>query len=115
MESRYDSTKIEMSWLADAMNNRLAELEALRNRTQYLDPAKSSRVCAGALVVCRRQDKLVRYLIIEGGEGRSVPLEEGAEVLCVSLQAPICRAMLGLRKGSRFRFRQDEMEIVDME
>ncbi len=111
MESRYDTTKVEMSWLADGLNRRLGEMQDMLYAVTALGAGQCQVVCHGALVSCLRGSKKFHYLIVPGGSGRYVRTAEG-EVICVSPVAPICQAIMGLGVGEKAMFGKEQVEIV---
>ena len=111
MESRYDTTKTEMSWLADGLNQRLSEMHDLLQAVRQISAAPRESVGEGALVSCQRGDRRQCFLIIAGGAGKEIKTPDGS-VTCMSPSAPLCQQLLGLSVGETASFRKEELVIL---
>lgn len=113
MESRYDTTKTEMGWLADGLNKRLAEMQNLLQTVRALNSDRCYKAGEGALVTCQRACQKYIYFIVEGGAGRKVVTTEGP-VTCVSPAAPICQQIMGLAAGATAKFGKEDVTILEV-
>ena len=100
------------------LNQRIAELEQTLKSAEVVPPPEQpdarQRVVFGAMVTVRevRTGEDSRYHIVGVDE-----VDAGED--CVSLYAPIARALIGTRLGERVRFRfpagEEELEIIAIE
>ncbi|MEK6935121.1 MAG: GreA/GreB family elongation factor [Nanoarchaeota archaeon] len=106
MESRYDSSKQEYSYLADSMNARRIELNDALSALQQFDlPENQNSVDIGTLVKLMDESaqKVNSYFVLPAAGGEYIETEEG-EVTIITQQAPLCAAMMGLKKDDVFTF-----------
>lgn len=100
-EGRYDTRALESSYLAQGQERLAAELREAIGAYQGLG-ARAFRaeepVALGALVSVVQAGGSSRYFLGPGGGGQTVALD-GGDVLVVTPQSPLGRALLGRRAG----------------
>ncbi len=97
-EGKYDTRATEASYLAAGQGQRLADLKALAEWLDALDPAVALPVVApGALVELDRGGEAAWVLV--GPQGGHRVNVDGAEVLLVSADSPLGQVLAGLAPG----------------
>lgn len=114
-QSRYDCTKEEQGYLADALNMRGKQLsrDALVLRRLQL-PSNPQRVDIGSLIYTADQSGLNYYLILPNSGGETVRMDDGKEVTVMTLESPLGREMVGRRKGDAFLFKGNVYTVLDL-
>jgi len=103
MVSRYDSTKAEMSYLADGHQVRLIELNRLIATLKNLGTLGTKSVVeVGALVTIAKPEQSQTYLILPGGAGRTV-VTDGEKIIIISPHSPLFAAMRGSSVGDEVK------------
>lgn len=105
MISRYDSTKAEMSYLADAHQTRLAETTQQISVVKAMPIKSACKVVVGALVQVSAGNEKRHYFVLPGGGGRTV-CYEGISILVITHKSPLFQSMKGLEEG-------DEVKIAN--
>ncbi len=113
MESASDTTKSQMDWLAESILIRISELNKLILEIQVLfsDLPKCEKVCIGALVKIKKENKEFRYFVIKYGGGVEIETTDG-KIIAISLSAPIVKSIFGLKTGSSVDFLNDKIKII---
>ena len=121
MASRYDTMGVEAAWRADGLKKNIVEkeravayLEALRNKEI------GDRVEVGAAVGIGPKEGTVElyFLVLPAAGGITIPLEGvSEEVLSVTVEAPVARALVGHKLGDLVNARpaaefMDEVKVV---
>ncbi len=105
-ENDKDMRSTEASYVARGQAERAKEIERdltlLRSITER-DLTPRETIAAGALIELNTADQTSHCFLIPGGGGRQLTLN-GVEVLAISPQSPLGRALLGLSEG-------DEAEV----
>ena len=114
-QSRYDCTKEEQSYLADALNIRGEQLsrEALILRRLHL-PSNPERVDVGSLIYTADTFGLNYYFILPNSGGETVEMNDGKEVMVMTPESPLAREMIGKRKGDAFLFKGNVYTVLDL-
>ena len=115
MQSRYDTHRIEGSWLADAMHIRRDELkQQLRRAQAYGLPSSPRRVvCEGALVYVRFSGVRTAYFILPFAGGCELVVDD-EEITVISPDAPIAQQLLGRLPGEKVPFRNQIVQIEEV-
>lgn len=102
MQSRYDSTKEEQGYLADAVNLRRGEIvgEALRLKGYRLKPSQVIEEGAFVNVLSDMGDSF-NYFVLPQSGGKYIETNDD-EVMVISTETPLFKAMDGKRKGDFF-------------
>lgn len=102
MISRYDSTKAEMSYLADGHQVRLIEANRLISTLKNMGTiGPKTKVEVGALVQLETTGETKFYLILPGGAGRVIAVDD-LNVTVISAASPLYKKMKGLEQGEEF-------------
>ncbi|MGK0367146.1 MAG: hypothetical protein ACI9QD_000280 [Thermoproteota archaeon] len=117
-ESKYDTRKVEASYLAGAQAKRVSELEhdltSIRNLN--LTSTASPIIAISSLVVILQNQEIERNYFLSPTSGGIKWCEDETEVSIVSTQSPIGQAMLKLEEGETFELQtpnsQKEIEIL---
>ncbi len=115
MQSRYDTHRIEGSWLADAMQVRRDELtRQLRLARSYrLADSAHAHVCEGSLAYLLIRGNRAVYFVLPFAAGHELVLD-GEEVTVVSPDSPLARELLGKVRSDRVAFRGQIVELEDV-
>jgi len=114
MQSRYDTMRIEGSWLADAMHTREEELKKeARSAERYTLPETNGRVVEGSLVRVRNGSLATLYFVLPFAAGYESEVA-GEELLVVTPRSPLAQELLGKRQGETARFRNQLLEIDEV-
>ncbi len=107
-EGKYDTFSLETSYLARGQAKRVAELREALERLQLL-PLKTlgpdAPVQLSALVRLQAGDGEKRSLFFGSAGGGEKISVEGEEIVIVTSQSPLGRAVLGRTVGERFEIR----------
>jgi len=119
MQSRYDTMRIEGSWVSDGLGQRIQELENEVEKLLRIDvKTKREKVYLGSLVELEDEGESKSYFfILPGGGGRS--LESGdTNIKVITQNAPFAKAMIGKEVYDEVTFRikgkEKTYEITDM-
>lgn len=105
MQTRYDSARTELAWVADGLAKRLDEAQrALRNMEAIRLDVPHSHVDIGALAMVRDGDgpavsNASLYMLVPNGGGMEFSVD-GARITVISPESPLGRALLGASAGS---------------
>jgi transcription elongation GreA/GreB family factor len=105
MQTRYDSSRTELAWVADGLAKRLDEAQrALRNMEAIRLDVPRSHVEVGALAMVADGDVPAVahanfYMLVPNGGGMEVSVD-GARITVISPESPLGRALLGASAGS---------------
>jgi transcription elongation GreA/GreB family factor len=113
MVSRYDSTKAEMSYLADGHQGRLLETNRLISALRNFNLVPKDKIEIGALVQMQAGEEVRFYFILPGGAAREVEIG-GRKIMIISPQAPLGKAMKGLESGDTVLINKTEFEIIQI-
>jgi hypothetical protein len=114
MVSRYDSTKAEMSYLADGHQTRLMETNRLISTLRSLGTiGPKTKVEIGALVQIKTPERIKHFLILPGGGGRIITVD-GVNVTVISPISPLYKSMRGLEEGEEFDHNSKTHTIVSL-
>jgi len=114
MQSRYDTMRIEGSWLADAMHTREQNLKKEARRAEtYSLPQTEDRVVEGSLVRVRTGNLATLYFVLPFAAGYESEVA-GEELLVVTPRSPLAQELMGKRRGETARFRNQLLEIDEV-
>ena len=118
MQSRYDSSKEEQGYLADACNIISHQMKRELSGMRFIElPKNPSFVATGCLVRVEDDLGIEDYLILPYTGGEIIETEKG-EVIVMTPNAPFAQAMLGLQKGDLGSYATDGntvgFKIVDL-
>ncbi len=103
MTSRYDSTREEMGAVADAIAQKITQLDELIGRMQRM-PVSQGRIQLGAIaLVAEGKHRYYVFVVPEGAGGREIS-EGEIRIVTIAPISPIGRALLRKQVG-------DEIEI----
>ncbi len=106
-ENDKDTRALEQSYLARGQAQRVVELQGALNQLKALelrDFSADRPVALGALVAVEGEQETVHYFLAPAGGGLRLRLE-GKEVLVVTPQSPVGRALVGKRPGDALDLR----------
>ena len=104
MQSRYDSSKTEMGWVAQGLGRALREKEAdLVSVKSTVLPDSPSAACLGCVVGMSTMstDRTEYFFLIPGPAG-SVVEHDGRRITTLTPNTPLGRALVGKRVGDVF-------------
>ncbi len=115
MQSRYDTSKVENSWLADGIGDRLVELEDQRDtlRRFRVPREPSEELFAGYIAIVAHGTEKTHYLMLPACGGATAK-QDGVEITVITPVAPIGQALLLKKKGDRITFRGVEHIIEEI-
>jgi len=103
MTSRYDSTREEMGAVADAIAQKITEIDELIVRIRSM-PVSQGRIQLGAIaLVAEGKHKYHIFIVPEGAGGREIS-EGEIRIVTIAPTSPIGRALLRKQAG-------DEIEL----
>ena len=122
MQSRYDSSKQELGYMADSLNKRLlvirgeiAALEKFRRENKQLT-VTHCEIGIGSLFGLRDgEGEKEFYLILPVGGGTSFPSNEFGEITVISPDSPLAKAVIGKKNGDEMQFGTNKMKLLTME
>lgn len=100
MESRYDSTKSEQDWLAQALATTSGKLRSQIEQFKTLDFSPSSKAQTGSVVTLheRKADREM-YFLLPAGLGAVLITQDGQEVFVTTPDSPVGKAIMGSVAG----------------
>ena len=107
-ENKYDTFKLESSFLARGQAKRVEELTAALDSLRMLPMQKlpdMSPIQLGALIRLKADDGTTRVLLFGYAAGGETLLADGEEVVMVTSRSPLGQAVLGKKVG-------DSVELV---
>jgi transcription elongation GreA/GreB family factor len=107
-ENKYDTFKLESSFLARGHAKRVEDLAAALESLQMLPLKplnKNSPVQLGALVRLKSTDGDSRTLLFGSAAGGETIAVEGEEIIIVTSQSPLGQAVLGKITGDTFNIK----------
>jgi hypothetical protein len=107
-KDRYDSFRTQLSRRREGLVQQILKGEEELKILRKIDQGRSfDHVEFGALVIIEKQK-----ILIGAGIGKFDYLNE--TYMAVSFNVPIVQAMLGLKKGDYFEFRNEKTQILDI-
>lgn len=111
MQSRYDTNKIELSWLANSLSQRVQKFSSALNAVERFDLEEKTIVCVGSIVILTYGDAFsIHFLIPPNGESDKLDFESLA-IHFTTVNAPLVLAFLGRELGYEFEFRGRFYEV----
>ena len=107
-ENKYDTFRLESSFLARGQAKRVEELTSALESLQMLplqELHNTSPIQLGALIRLRAEDGAVRVLLFGFAAGGETILADGEEVVIVTSRSPLGQAVLGKTVGDTFEFK----------
>lgn len=114
MQSRYDSSKQESGYLADALQKRLMQIkgELITIGGVKIDRANTGVVEIGSLIEITEEKKKKFYIILLGGGGTIVKNSTlDCTVTVITPVSPIGKTLMNTTKGDLVMFGRREMTI----
>jgi hypothetical protein len=108
-ENKYDTRGLELSYLAAGQGRKIAEAEATIEQLRALplrEFAPGEAIDLSALITLEAAEAHPLYFLAPRGGGTEVRCA-GREVLVITPQSPLGRALLGHRAGDRVSFGRD--------
>lgn len=118
MQSRYDSEKQELSYLADALLDRIKRLqqEIIILKQHHISVAAEEETGIGSLVIIMSKSENEKlYLILPAGGGeiiKSKILEK--EITIISHYSPLGKILLGKTIGDIIQLRAQQLTVTDI-
>ncbi len=114
-ESRYDSTKEEMSYLSDALKAKVLGMQmAIDELTNFSPPKKSEYVIVGSLVEIFMNNSNQLLFFVPSGGGYKIEVGD-LSIFAVSKGAPLYSALLGRKKDQATSFNGKPIIIKSIE
>ena len=110
-EGKYDTRKIEASYLAGAQARRVDELNRELNKFKNLsgeDVSKQNEIFVGTLVKCIKKEDLTEsicYYFLSPGMGGIQITHEEKIIQVISNQSPIGKELMQLERGDSFELK----------
>ena len=104
-ESKYDTFKLESSYLARGMARRVEELSSALDSLQMLPLKELHAVQLGALVRLKAGEGQTRVLLFGSAAGGETITVDGDEIMIVTSRAPLGQAVLGKTAGDTFKIK----------
>lgn len=115
MESRYDSTKAEKSFLAGSLQEHLIKIGSLLQSLKdfrFDEEGAPKKIGVGNLVEARAREREF-YVILPAGGGESVMIEElASEVVVITPQSPLGKSLLGRKPGDTTTVNNRNITVV---
>ena len=114
-QSRYDCTKEEQGYLADALHIRGEQLgrdAAVLSRLHL--PSNPERVDVGSLIYTADRTGVHYYFILPNSGGETITMDDGKEVMVMTPESPLGRDMIGRRRGEAFMFKNEVYTVLDL-
>ena len=104
-QSRYDTMRIETSWVASGLDKRVQEVrKELAIAHSFSLPQTNGTVTIGSYVSCAVEGQKENYFILPFCGGRDVE-DEDCEYLIVTPESPIAQMLMGKKDGEGFELR----------
>jgi transcription elongation GreA/GreB family factor len=115
-ESHSDTMKFQHSNLALGIQGRFLEAQQTAAIFSFLTPEAKSIASEGALVSVQdmKSNKDFHYLIVPKGGGDVVELD-GQEIMAISVEAPIAKALIGKGQGEVAIFRDKSFKVTSIQ
>lgn len=97
MQSRYDSAKQELSYLADSLQNRLSQIQreiTILRSFEITESLSEDEITLGSLIQIEEEDEKRFYFILPVGSGETITTEFG-EVITITPSSPLGRSFIG--------------------
>ena len=107
-ENKYDTFKLESSFLARGQAKRVEDLTAALESLQMLplqELHNASPIQLGALIRLKAEDGAISVLLFGYAAGGETVLADGEEVVIVTSRSPLGQAVLGKIVGDTFEFK----------
>ena len=107
-ENKYDTFKLESSFLARGQAKRVEELTSALESLQMLplqELHNASPIQLGALIRLKAEDGAISVLLFGYAAGGETVLADGEEVVIVTSRSPLGQAVLGKIVGDTFEFK----------
>lgn len=103
MQSRYDTSRHELSEVADATGKRLRELDQLLWAIKRTSNSPCERGKLGAVLEVEEDDKILFFLIVSPGVSAYTVEMGDFTIQSVSTESPIGRALIGKKSGDELK------------
>ena len=119
-DNKYDTLSLESSYIAQGHANRAQQLRRSLDNYKKLsvrDFSDHQRVAMTALVGIEYEDRTARQLFVGPDAGGLKVLFDHLEVVVVTLESPLCKALLGRQLGDVITLGREndlEFEIVSL-
>ena len=117
-EGKYDTRKIEASYLASAQSRRVEELRVNLFKMKDFtveDYSQSDEIKIGSLVTCEKSnevlDKICYFFISPATGGQSLELD-GLNIQLISQHSPVGQALLNIENGEQFMLNHGKRKLV---
>jgi transcription elongation GreA/GreB family factor len=117
-EGKYDTRKIEASYLAGAQSRRVEELRlnlALMRKFHIDDHSQLEEIKIGSLVTCYRSGQEAAkksYFFISPASGGQILEIDGHNIQLISQHSPIGKALLSIDNGDQFTLDHGKRRLV---
>lgn len=114
-ESRYDSTKEEMSYLSNALFKKAHDMQnIIKELVNFSLPKETSTVLLGSLVEINTNNSSQLIFLIPCGGGQKIEIGD-TSIFAVSKQAPLYSVLLGKKIGETTSFNGKQIIIKKIE
>jgi len=114
-ESRYDSTKEEMSYLSNALFKKAHDMQnIIKELVNFSLPKETSTVLLGSLVEINTNNSSQLIFLIPCGGGQKIKVGN-TSIFAVSKQAPLYSVLLGKKIGETTSFNGKPITIKKIE
>jgi hypothetical protein len=117
MQSHHDTSKIEGSWLADGMNDRLESiLRSLTYAKSYSFPLQGQKVQEGSYVVLEPVTaKFGLNVILFPFSSEGIHIDhQGIDIMPISLDSPLAVQLMGKKIDDTVKVRSGILKITEM-
>ena len=113
--SRYDTMKIETSWLATSQIKRIANLEEEINLSEhYILPKDPKIVKTGTLITVSNNGKTQKYFMLPFQRVKNISYNNET-IYLISAQAPISKSLTNKKVGDETYFNKNKIVIENIE
>lgn len=110
-ESRYDTSKVELSYLATSLSKKIVELEeTIKILSGFSLPMEQKKILLGSLIEISTPGKNQTLFLLPSGGGIKINFEN-LEIITISKSAPIFKAIINKEVGDIIFFNKETFEI----
>lgn len=115
MQSRYDSSKQELSYLVDSHQERLIQIKKeqvlLKN---FKFGLAGDEVRTGDMVEVNSDSNQLFYFILPCGGGQIIEVSDFGQITVITHLSPLGKMLLGKMEGDLFMFNGKELEVIQV-
>ena len=115
MESRYDSSRQELSYLAQGYQKKLLEIEKdIEILKNFETKENYQEVSVGSLVKIKRDSEYINYLILPVGGGIVINNPKIGKVIVVTPKAPFATSIIGKKINDSITINLKKMHLISI-